>query len=158
MSSAAIRTAIVSVISGVADIGRVHAYRRYTTSLADFKPLHFSATHNDIRSWQVSRYAYDEVDPLAGAHGVETTRWEIHGYLSVDDANQSELTLDALVESLRAAFKADRTLGGTVDDIILPDRGGKVGLQLEAMEHVMFADVLCHRAKCALFTWRATAT
>lgn len=154
MSAAAIRAAIVAVIEGVTDIGRVHDRPRYAKGQRDLVEHYYSEDHHQIRGWHVKRRTMAEIDPLTGAHGVEITGWEITGFLALDDDEATELTLDALVEALRTAFKANRTLTATVDDISANEEGKAVGLQLEDSDYVSFGGVLCHRAKCALYTTR----
>lgn len=154
MSAGAIRTAIATVMMAVPDIGVVHEYARYTKSMSGIKAFYFSATHGDIRGWHITRRRMNESSPLTGAHGPEETVWEITGYLGVNDAQATELALEVLVEVLREAFRTNDTLNNTVDGTFIVGEGKPFGLQLEEFDHVVFGGVLCHRAKCALYTTR----
>jgi len=154
MSIEAIRLAIVARMSSVDDVGIVQLHERYAADLAKLKALYWSAPHNQLRGWYVRRVATAETGNRQ-AHTVEQLRWRIVGFMAFDDANASELTFDALIESLRDAFAQDETLGGTVDqcsDPTSPD--GVSGLQLDDSGPVMFAGVLCHACRLSLTTVR----
>jgi hypothetical protein len=145
-----IRAAIAAKMNTVADIGRVHDYERWAKRDKDFQDLFLSA--GQIRGWIVRRTATRETSPGIGRF-VVTHRWQIRGYMALDDSAASEKTFDALVEALRDAFRSDETLGGLVASTVLPDgEGGEAGLQLEDHGPVMFANVLCHGARLRLAT------
>jgi hypothetical protein len=74
--------------------------------------------------------------------------------MSLDDADSTEILLDAQVELVRDAFRNDDTLGGAVDTLIIDAGGGAArrGVQVDELDHVLFADALCHRARCSLIT------
>jgi hypothetical protein len=77
--------------------------------------------------------------------------------MSLDDAAASELVFDDLIESIRDAFAADETLGGTVAQCAVPDDGsgnGESGIQLDDTGPAMFAGVLCHVCRLGLNTIR----
>lgn len=156
MSIAAVRTAIATILAGVTDIGVVHAYERYATNLDGLKTLYFSAPHNQIRGWYVSRNRSGETGRIQ-TRSVETTLWRINGFMALSDATQSELAMDGLIEAARNTFAGNDTLNGTVDQCSLPRPGGGSGeanLQLIDFGPVMFAGVLCHGVKFQLNTIR----
>lgn len=154
MSVAAIRAAIVARMSAVSDLGVVHAYERYAADLAKLKQLYYSAPHGNIRGWFVRRVATGESGNIR-SHTVEAISWQLRGYMAFDDAAQSELTFDALIESLRDTFAPDETLGGAVDQCSEPgNEDGQSGLQLVDAGPVMFGGVLCHAARLELLTVR----
>jgi hypothetical protein len=62
--------------------------------------------------------------------------------MGVDDAAQSEKTFNALVEAAAAAFRSDRTLGGTAL--------GHDFIQVDALDTRSFGGVLCHYAELSL--------
>lgn len=156
MNVATIRTAIVATLSAVPDIGVVHAYERYASNLDQLKALYWSAPHNAVRGWYVRRPATSDTG-LIHEGSVELIRWRIVGVMSLADAAQSELAFDGLIEAIRAAFRADETLGGVVDQCSVPQPGGgtgEAGIQLDDCGPAMFAGVLCHVARLALPTIR----
>lgn len=156
MSIAAIRTAIVARLNAVADIGRVHNRERYAAALDQLKQLYYSAPHGQVRGWFVRREATSERNQIHDS-AVEHTRWRITGFMAFDDSAASDLIFDALIESVRDAFRADDTLGGAVDQLSVPEAGGgsaETGIQLVDYGPAMFGGVLCHVARLELNTIR----
>lgn len=154
MSIAAVRAAIVALLGGVADIGVVHSYERYSKDLAKLKTLYFSTPHDQIRGWYVRRIITHESGNLQ-SRTVEQARWQIRGFMGLDDAAATELTFDDLIEAVRDAFSQDETLGETVAQCSDPDNSdGETGLQLIDAGPVMFAGVLCHACRLELTTVR----
>lgn len=155
MSTAVIRDAIRDVMLAVPDIGMVHRYERYAKDLSALKALYLSPAHGQLRGWFIRRVKVQETS-MTRPRSVELTRWRIQGLMALDDATESELAFDALIEQLRDAFRINGTLNGTVAASGLPD-GSETGLQLEDAGPVMFAGVLCHGARLALHTRRLIA-
>lgn len=149
-SLASIRAAIVARLGAVANVGRVHDYQRYSANAAGFTALYGAtiAGTAQIRGWWVSRVATRETSEARGRYVIVHT-WRITGYMSLDDAAASEKTFDALLEAVRDAFRADDNLGGVVDATVI-DEGA--GLQVDEQAPVIFAGVLCHAARCTLYT------
>lgn len=153
MSIAAIRTAIVACLQSVDDIGIVHGYERYANDLARLKTLYWSASHNAVRGWYVRRVVTIEDGNVQG-RTVEHVRWRIVGVMALDDAAASELAFDDLIESVRDAFAAEETLGGTVDQCTSTDERAESCIQLDDAGPVMFGGVLCHACRLSLTTVR----
>lgn len=156
MTVAAIRTAIKTLMLTVPDIGVVHEYERYAPDLAGVRAAYLYAPANQLRGWFVRRQSTKEFGRVQN-HSVESIRWQIRGYMALDDSAQSELTMDGLVEALRDVFRPDETLGGTVGQCSVPAPSGGSGesaLQVEDFGPVMFAGVLCHHARLGLTTIR----
>lgn len=142
----AVRNAIAAKMLTVPGIGQVHGFERYTEELAKFKAIYVDAGR--VLGWFIRRAGWREKTGSTG-HTVITYRWDIRGYMSLQDDLQSELAFDALVDQLAAAFRNDEFLGGAVDTTFTD---GDAGLQLEDGGPVMFAGILCHSARLALFT------
>lgn len=156
MSVIAIRSAIVAVLNGVPNIGVVHNRERHAADQAKLKALYYDARIGQIRGWFVRRLTTQETGQLR-TDTVEHIRWRIVGVMAFDDASESELTFDALIESVRDAFRADDTLDGTVDQCSVPVDGGGAGesaIQLDDSGPVMFGGVLCHSARLGINTIR----
>jgi len=147
---ATIREAIRARLAAVANVGQVHDYQRYSPNAAGFNDLYGSTIGGQpqIRGWWISRYAVREESDALGRYTITNT-WRIHGYMSIADAAASEKTFDSLVEAVRDAFRADDNLGGVVSSTVV-DEGA--GLQVDEQAPVMFAGVLCHAARCRLYT------
>lgn len=145
-----IRTAIADKIAAVADAGRVHAWQRYAPNNTEFRALYVASIGGaeQLRGWHVRRVATQETSDALGRY-VVTHRWEIRGYLGLDDAAQTERTFDTLIEALRDAFRTDETLGSLVASTVV-DEGA--GLQLDEHVPVMFAGTLAHMARLTLYT------
>ena len=143
-----IRAAIVAKLEGVANIGAVNDYERYTVDLKDFKA--FFVSSGKVRGWTIRRISKRVISPALGEVKV-TNHWRIAGYFSFEDAKASEKTFDDLVEAVMAAFLADETLGGVVGATV-DDDDGTAALQLDDSGPVMFAGVLCHSARLTLKT------
>lgn len=152
MNAADIRAAIVARLNSVPQIGVVHAYERYSADLAKLKA--FYGYNGSIRGWFVRRPVLAESGNLL-SHTVEQTRWHIRGVMALDDAAQTELTFDNLIESVRDAFAQDETLGGVVAQCSSPGNDdGESGIQLDDAGPVMFGGVLCHSCRLGLLTVR----
>lgn len=151
MSLATVRAAILATLQGVSGIGRVHSYERFAKDQDAFRLL-YRDTDGRIRGWWFDRLSTREVDlDVATVRRIHT--WRITGYLALDDAEATGEALQDLVEAIATAFRTDRTLGGTVLDIrdmTLDDAPS--GIQIEGMEPILFAGVLCHRAQLRLVT------
>ena len=153
--SAPVRTAIKNKIAGVANVGAVYDYERYTKEAAKLLTLYESAaqTGNRIYGWFVSKLRERE-RYLDIARAIIDIDWKLVAYMSLDDGDATEKKLDAQVELVRDAFRNDDALGGAVDTLIIDNGEGAPprGVQLEDLDHVLFAGVLCHRARCSLTT------
>lgn len=91
---------------------------------------------------------------MLGRRYTNTHTWTIRGYLSFNDAQASELTLDSLVEQFRAAVRADLTLGGVCQSGPLGDAEDDVdGVQVLESGPLTFAGALCHGIVLQLKTW-----
>lgn len=150
------RAAIAAAIAAVPDAGQVHDYERYAERESDFRGLYVAtvAGQPQIRGWHVRRTTTREIAAALGV-ATEVNTWRIVGYAGIDDAAASEKTFDDLVETVRAAFRADPTLGGVFADLCdltaAPD-AAPYGLQVTGSAPVLFAGKLCHRVELALTT------
>lgn len=156
MTVAAVRTAIKTLMLTVPNIGVVHEYERYATDMASVKAMYLYAPLNQLRGWFVRRANTKEVGRIQN-RSVEITRWQIRGFMALDDSAQSELQMEALIEAQRDVFRVNETLNDTVDQCSVPQLGGgsgETGLQVEDFAPVMFASVLCHHARLGLNTYR----
>jgi hypothetical protein len=147
-----IRTAIAAKISGVADIGKVNDYERYTQQMSELKNLFVAniGGQDVLLGWNIRRVSKRTVQVATGRHAVYNT-WRIRGYMALDDAAASEKTFDDLIETLCDAFITDDDLGGVLFSSI-NQQNNESGLQLIDSKPVLFAGVLCHHALLGLTT------
>lgn len=145
---AQIRAAINTIMVGVSNVGVVNDYERFAKSGDDFRAMYFSGAHSQIRGWFIRFVGREERSPYQNRY-VVTNRWQIRGYMSLDDSAGTEKTFNSLVETVVLEFRANDTLGGVVDTLIIND---VAGAQVEDAGPVMFAGVLCHSARLALRT------
>jgi hypothetical protein len=144
-----IRDAIKAKLEGIAGIGVVHRYERLAARVADLKALYVSGAPAKLLGWHIRRISTSEVSPALGSYTIDH-RWQIRGFMAIDDATESELAFDNLIEAIRDAFRADETLGGLIKGTQVPPP--TIGMQLIEHGPVMFADVLCHGARLGYAT------
>lgn len=143
-----IRNAIVAKIDGVPNVGQVHGFERYAKAEKDFRAMYEAS--GKILGWNVRRVSKQTTSPATGRWHA-TNKWQIKGFMSIDDAGNSELVFDNKIEEIGEAFRLDETLGGLIDGTVL-DSPDVAGIQVEDSGPVMFAGVLCHSARLALYT------
>ena len=149
---AQVRAAIKTKIESVANVGFVYDYERYTDNSGKIKELFYHGTEKRVLAWMIRRTSFQRREFFTG-EVMRLDRWVITGFMGVDDADESGNLFDALVESISQAFVADPTLGGVVDHIgDTQNRSAAYGLSADAIDPVMFAGILCHRATCSLIT------
>jgi len=149
---AEIRAAILTVKQSVPNIGKVHDYERYASKMSDFRKLFYDTDTKLINGWWFDRLRTDELDGDTGeVRRIHT--WQFYGFRGLQDGIGSAKSFQDLIENSCDAFRTDPTLGGVIDDNKNMDQSfGPVGMQVDAIETVMFADVLCHRARLTLLT------
>jgi hypothetical protein len=144
----AIRQKIHDLMVTVPNVGTVHTFERYAAIASKLKQLYLS--NGKICGWYIRLVRTQRDSPSLGRYAVLHT-WGIRGFMAFDDAAQSELAFDDLVEALQELFQAHETLDGLVGATAFPEQH-VAGLQLDDSGPVMFADVLCHSARCTLNT------
>lgn len=142
------RNAIVAVLNGIPGIGVVNNRVRFARDNAGL--AEYYVDNGVLHGWDVRHKAQTVSD--YGSHDMLADTWEITGYLALDDDGASELAMDALLDTIRAAFKADETLGGEVAGLGVGE-GNETGAQVLSIDHVSFCGVLCHRAQLRLKTF-----
>lgn len=155
MTVAAIRAAIKTIMLTVPDIGVVHEYERYTKDLTGVKALYVYAPLNQLRGWFIRRASVKEFGRLHN-RSVQACRWQIRGFMALEDSAASELQMEELIEALRDVFRVDDQLLGTVAQCSVPGTNGNSGecaIQVEDFGPVMFAGVLCHGVRLGLNTY-----
>lgn len=134
-TTADIRNAIVAKLAAIAGIGQVHDYERYAVQQSKMKELF--EYNGRILGWVVRRGGLKKA-AIADAIFSVRSQWQVRGYMSLDDAAQTEILFDALVDLVQATLANDPTFGIAS---WVPDYELKAEL-----EPVMFCGVLCHSA------------
>lgn len=138
-----LRTAIVAKLLTVTDIGTVHSFERNARDEAGFREIY--AAGERVQGWHVRRVSRRE-----GAEFNQVfTDWEIRGFMSIEDAVETELLFDTLLDAICDAWRADPTLGGAV--LYPMDDASGVPVIADAGP-VLFAGVLCHSVRLKLTT------
>ena len=143
MSEITITAAIKSIIEGL-DINNVHDYERWTKDKTKF---HETFKDKDkIYGWEISVPEINFIESV----NPRSTKWltefeyEITGWLSLNDQLATEKTMRS------AAFLILSTLlEGNADErnTIVPTQTKPLEKPRIRLDHQMFGDVLCHRAR-----------
>lgn len=146
-----IRAAIVDILSSVPNIGRVQAYERYAERNAELT-THYS-NGSQLLGWFVRRVGVLDQPRSADdcSTFLEVVRWQIRGYMALDDAAATELAFDELLNVIRGKFRSNITLNGTVMTTFSDQQAG---IAVEDSGPVLFGGVLCHAARLNLITKR----
>jgi len=134
MSEAAIRAQIKSILSGVSGIGEVHDYQRWAATWEKFLDL-FKTGSDKINGWIITRTA-TPATVESTTHESRIHQYKIRGIYGLKDEDETEVTFQALIEAVAAAFRAKRTLNGAAED------SGPVNVAV--VENRAFGGVLCH--------------
>lgn len=138
-----LRTAIAAKIQSLPNVGQVHLYERYAAAEKALRAIY--ATGDRMIGWLIRRTGRRE----DAAHDEVYTDWEIRGYLAFDDAAESELQIDDLVDSIIDAFRMDPRLGRL---LLTPKDKASIVPDLADSGPCMFAGVLCHGVKLTYTT------
>lgn len=145
-----IMTQVASIMDGVAAVGTVHPYLRWTADDKGFKSAFVVA--GKINACMITRTRTLE-RWLSNIQFERVYEFKIVLVYGLDDSAGSETYFQqSIIEAACAAFRAKPTLNG-VCETTAPEFGslaGRAGLQVEAVEPRMFAGKLCHYAECAL--------
>ena len=160
MSAVQIRDALLArltVSPGLGDLlGVVQSYERYAKSLKDLTRFYQPAGRKEVRGWYLRRRRFRPVVDTSQYLEVEST-WMLRGYLALDDADASELTLQGLADAIVMDLLTigDESLGGLVLNLGPKEGerpGTRWGWELTDFAPVMFGGVLCHAATLELIT------
>lgn len=146
MSLATQRSAILSILQGVTDIGVVHDYERWLNDWNRYLET-FSTTIGGIKriqGWTITRESTGET-PFVQSQNQRGHIWVIRGYRGLDDTAGSETSFQDLCESVCSELRRRPTLNGTAER----DSGPP---QVRVVEHRLFGGVTCHHVE---ITFRA---
>lgn len=146
MTYSALRDGIEAAITTVADAGVVHDYWRFDANVKGYVE-HFTTTIagvTQVRAWLVQCLGMEEPEEGAFPDFSMIYRFEVVGYRSLNDATATEKEFWTLVEAVvRAlAYKRNFSVAGV--------RPQAAAVTEVTVDHAMFADTLCHRARVTL--------
>jgi hypothetical protein len=147
---AQISAALKSRLATATGTRPLHDYERYAENREQLRTLYKDPTSARLWGHCFFRESTRERDSDTGL-ARRLHRYRGYSLIAIDDAEASQKLLQDELEAMASAIRTDRTLGGTVHDVKdLDDDRGLSGLQIERVEPVMFAGVLCFRASWAL--------
>ena len=141
MSLETIRQAVANMLAEVDGIGVIHQYQRFAAEAPAFLAFFQPVPDGPINGWVITRVR-TVTETASSTHEVRRHDFAIRGYYGLQDASASELTFQALVESICAKFREDQTLEGTAQF--------SEPVQVELVDLRMFGGVLCHVAELKL--------
>lgn len=147
MSQATIRARIKTVLDTVSNKGQTHDYLRWAVKQNDFESL-FKTTIGGtvhIRGWEIAYRGFTQEEPHLGrnADQYRMHRFQLDGYLGLDDSAATEKTFAALAEAVCNALDGDATLNA--DSLSLYRNPTQL-----TVDERLFAGVLCHHAQVDL--------
>lgn len=140
MSEAAIRQQIATTMKAIPDIGKVYDYERWAADWNVFISLFKDAT-GKILGWEIARIGL-QTSTISNQEDEDQHQYVIRGYMGLQDAARSEIAFNALIESVRLAFRRSFTLSDTCE-LAQP-------IQVTVIEPRTFGSVLCHYCELRL--------
>lgn len=141
MSEATARTAVYNAVNGVTNKGVVYDYERWTSEWGAFLSLFrvTVASVQQIRGWEVCYRGFAAEPPRTfSKHRERAHRFQVRGYMGIDDSAGTEKTFAALAEAVANAIDTNATLHNFLH---VSDA------EIAAFEPRLFGDVLCHYAE-----------
>jgi hypothetical protein len=134
-----IQEAIVDILSDVTGIGQVYGYERTAIDFSTIERVFY--TNGLLHCWTVSRMR--QRNERRASQEVEVHYvFRVRGYYQLDDAAQSEVTFQAIVDSVMDAFLSNYTINDTAE------LGGP--MQLERFDTGILGGVAVHYVECTL--------
>jgi hypothetical protein len=150
-AEALIRARILAVLNTVEGVGRTYDYFRHVTNEATTKALLKDQGTGALHFWFIALASEETLSQRRdGTLGKGTLTYEMHGYMAVNDAEESEKAFAEKALDVLTAFNGAQKLildGSPIAGVIVQDSGP---IQWPSSPHVMFNDVLCHYARLSL--------
>lgn len=99
------------ILAGVPHIGQVHPYIRFVTTEAGVNDKFKDPEADRIKFWSITRSSTSSTDANVHANR-DVHTLVVRGWMSLNDANNSEAEFQSLVELVRQTFKQNRKLNG----------------------------------------------
>lgn len=139
MSWTTVRDATLTIVQGVANIGQVHRFQRYTKNPGDYKTLFKDAISGRIRCAMVTRQGAS-ARRLAHRRNEVTHSVAVIVIEGVNDAEESESTFRTRLEAVRVALDRSETNAGALGGAALSQEPAEVATE----EFRVFGEVFCH--------------
>jgi hypothetical protein len=136
---AEVRTILLAV-DGMSPL--VYTRERWAAQASIVRSIYVTAGR--LHAWTITRQASAETRLATGHENERRHTLILRGYYSWDDAADSEITFQVLIEEICLVFRALPNLNGTVET--------SEPIQVELIEPRMFCEVLCHYAELRLET------
>jgi hypothetical protein len=144
-----IRTRIKDILEAVSGVGRVYDYFRHVTNEATQAALLKDAGTGALHFWFITLSQENTLDQRRdGTLARDTLTYELHGFMAVNDAQESEKAFAARVLDVVTAFNVAQKLA--LSGVALAGVIDSGPIQWPMSPHVMFNSVLCHFAKLSL--------
>ena len=148
MSFSDIKDEVANILKGVNGVGKVHKFRRHTTTWEEYFKRHVE--DGQVNDWEITRTGLnDEISSIQNSAGVDPVFHDTHnvsiiGYLSLVDAKESETAFQDLIDRITERFRKidNSTLNGR---LIIP-----AFMQTPEIGHRSFGGVLVHFAQMTL--------
>jgi hypothetical protein len=146
-----IREQIKAILSGVAGIGIVHDYERWTSEWSKFLDL-YKDSSGKINGCTISRKSTGRKKIIMGGDFDKNHTFVIHFIMGLKDSDATGIIFDALLDAAAAAFENSGALNGTCLTCSpgWGEMAGTAGLQIDVVDIRLFGSVLCHYAECRL--------
>ncbi len=136
-----IADAIVVRLAQVEGTGIVHNRQRNLIMPAVFKAACVNSSTGLVASWMVSRKQRTDTQSSNISNTILHTFY-LRGYYGMEDAKETEITFNKIVDNVCEAFRPQGSLDGIVE-LILP-------VQVLDIDYRELHGVLCHFAECTL--------
>jgi hypothetical protein len=143
----AIKTKLEGVTGITGGAGKVYDYQRFSTEWNHFLGL-FKTTGNKIHGWNLTRVSTEEI-LQTNNRSERVFVFKIRGYMTIEDAEESEKDFQDIVENICAAFRADMDLGiGSTIEAGDDEHTNGIGVvQVQIVEARSFGGTICHFAE-----------
>ncbi len=133
MSWANIRTQLKTTVEGVAGIGVVHDYQRWTVEADDFDTVF--VTGGRVNAWMITRDRSTE-EHEASNQDYRAHHVRIFGVYSLDDSDATEKTFSDLMELICDELRGDNDVSGNAES--------STPAEVVRDDHTTLSGTLCH--------------
>lgn len=102
---------VKAILEGVAGVGKVHDYERWTDDSEKFGELFFDG-NGLVNAWTIS-WANAPASDVRVHSTIRNHQIVLRGYVAVDDEKKTELAFRDIVVAICAAFQTNRKLNNT---------------------------------------------
>ena len=144
MSLQKIQEQVKVILSAVTGVGIVHDYIRWATDRVKFMALFGhtdGAGKKRVNAWMITRDKTPS-EVASNTHDLRSHNFRIVGVYGHNDADESEVMFQQIIEDICTAFRTKYQLNGTANNT--------EPVQVEMVEYRTFAGMLCHYCELTL--------